>query len=85
MREKIDLKMPVIGILRGVEESFFGEIMAASFAANLVLLELIPKAAFYLLPARAWELGFGGILAGGGQWEMKGRPRIRPGDRILFL
>jgi peptidoglycan/LPS O-acetylase OafA/YrhL len=37
--------------------------MAVSFAANLVLLEFIPKAAFYLLPARAWELGFGGILA----------------------
>jgi len=37
--------------------------MAASFAVNLVLLEFIPKAAFYLLPARAWELGIGGLLA----------------------
>ena len=53
--------------------------MAASFVANLVLLELIPKAAFYLLPARAWELGFGGILALSHEPAERPVPRRRVG------
>lgn len=40
MRGKIDLKVPVIGILRGVEQSFFGELLAASFAAGLEAIEV---------------------------------------------
>ncbi|SFJ40041.1 acyltransferase family protein [Caulobacter sp. UNC279MFTsu5.1] len=34
-----------------------------SFAGSIVLTHLNPKAAFYLLPTRAWELGLGAILA----------------------
>ncbi|WP_066701081.1 acyltransferase family protein [Sphingobium amiense] len=37
-----------------------------SFAASLLLLHADPKAAFYLLPPRAWELGIGVSLA---VWE----------------
>jgi len=37
--------------------------MAVSFACNLVFMRLSPKASFFLLPARAWELGAGGLLA----------------------
>jgi len=34
-----------------------------SFAGSIGLTHLDPKAAFYLLPTRAWELGLGAILA----------------------
>jgi peptidoglycan/LPS O-acetylase OafA/YrhL len=34
-----------------------------SFAGSIALTHLSPKAAFYLLPTRAWELGLGAILA----------------------
>lgn len=34
-----------------------------SFAGSLVLMEVQPTAAFYLLPTRAWELGIGAALA----------------------
>ena len=37
--------------------------MFASFGVNLALLRLSPKASFFLLPARAWELGVGGVIA----------------------
>jgi 2-dehydro-3-deoxyphosphogluconate aldolase/(4S)-4-hydroxy-2-oxoglutarate aldolase len=36
----MELKVPVIGILRGVESDFFGEIMQTSFAAGLTALEV---------------------------------------------
>ncbi|MEZ5342066.1 MAG: acyltransferase family protein [Acidimicrobiales bacterium] len=38
-------------------------VMAASFAYAVWLMERSQPMAFYLLPARAWELGAGGILA----------------------
>ncbi|MFA7382536.1 MAG: hypothetical protein WC001_03725 [Desulfurivibrionaceae bacterium] len=34
------LDIPVIGILRGVEDDFFGEVMQTSFAAGLTALEI---------------------------------------------
>jgi peptidoglycan/LPS O-acetylase OafA/YrhL len=34
-----------------------------SFAGSIALTHLNPKAAFYLLPTRAWELGLGAVLA----------------------
>lgn len=34
-----------------------------SFAGSIALTHLNPKAAFYLLPTRAWELGLGAIVA----------------------
>ena len=36
----MDLSPPVIGILRGIEAHFFGEVMAASFAAGLQAIEV---------------------------------------------
>jgi peptidoglycan/LPS O-acetylase OafA/YrhL len=38
-------------------------IMLSSFALNLLFMGLSPKASFFLLPSRAWELGFGGLIA----------------------
>ncbi|GAM99402.1 O-antigen acetylase [alpha proteobacterium U9-1i] len=38
-------------------------LIAASFAVALVMLRFDPQGAFYLLPARAWELGIGALLA----------------------
>ena len=40
-----------------------GAIMLGSFAFNLVLMSISPKASFLLLPSRAWELGAGGLVA----------------------
>jgi len=36
----MQLDVPVIGILRGVEAAFFGEIMTASFSAGLQAIEV---------------------------------------------
>ena len=36
----MEFEVPVIGILRGVEGGFFGEVMQASFAAGLVAMEV---------------------------------------------
>ncbi len=36
----MDLEVPVIGILRGVEGDFFGEVMQASFAGGLLAMEV---------------------------------------------
>ncbi|MEP6638490.1 MAG: acyltransferase family protein [Chloroflexota bacterium] len=40
-------------------------VVAASFAANLIVTEAAANWAFYSLPTRAWELGLGGLLAAG--------------------
>lgn len=36
---------------------------AASFCLNLALMRISPKASFFLLPPRAWELGAGALVA----------------------
>ncbi|MBA3007746.1 MAG: hypothetical protein KJ900_10725 [Proteobacteria bacterium] len=36
----MELEVPVIGILRGVEGDFFGDIMQVSFAAGLLAMEI---------------------------------------------
>src|SRR5258707_1558856 len=38
-------------------------VVAASFVLNVREIEATPKAAFFLLKTRAWELGLGGVLA----------------------
>lgn len=38
-------------------------IIFASFALNLIIENYSPKASFFLLPTRAWELAMGGFLA----------------------
>lgn len=40
-----------------------GTLMTASFALNVALMPISPKASFFLLPPRAWEMGVGGLLA----------------------
>lgn len=44
-----------------------------SFALSLVLMDGSPEAAFYLLPARAWELLVGALLALGGVPRIESR------------
>jgi peptidoglycan/LPS O-acetylase OafA/YrhL len=46
-----------------VRIGLFIALAAASFALNLVFMAVSPKASFFLLPARAWELVAGGLLA----------------------
>jgi peptidoglycan/LPS O-acetylase OafA/YrhL len=38
-------------------------LIVVSFGLNLALMRLSPKASFFLLPTRAWELGVGGLIA----------------------
>lgn len=38
-------------------------LLLVSFVVNLALMRISPKASFFLLPPRAWELGIGGVLA----------------------
>ncbi|MCP3852935.1 MAG: acyltransferase [Gammaproteobacteria bacterium] len=38
-------------------------IIIVSFVLNLILPIVSPKASFFLLPTRAWELGIGGVLS----------------------
>lgn len=40
-----------------------GALMAVSFGLNLALFAVSPKASFFMLPPRAWELGIGGMVA----------------------
>ncbi|MDB4945221.1 MAG: hypothetical protein JWP97_4755 [Labilithrix sp.] len=40
-----------------------GGLLLGSFVAAMLLAHVSPKAAFFLLPARAWELAAGGLLA----------------------
>jgi peptidoglycan/LPS O-acetylase OafA/YrhL len=47
-----------LGLIAGV-----GVLWLASFAANVIWLEGLPDAVFYLLPFRAWELLTGSLLA----------------------
>ena len=42
---------------------FIATIMLGSFAVNLGLMGVSPKASFFLLPPRAWELVAGGLIA----------------------
>lgn len=39
--------------------------VVCSLAASIIMVKLAPSQAFYLLPYRAWELGFGALLAVG--------------------
>ncbi len=52
-----------------------GLVSLASFLLCLPLTKAAPSAAFYLLPARIWELGLGALIAAGAA------PRLAPGFR----
>lgn len=64
-------------LLRFVPQRFILHVLAlatlVSFVLSIVLTQHRPMAAFYLLPARAWELGIGGLLALGGREWARGR------------
>ncbi|WP_076072100.1 acyltransferase family protein [Sphingomonas montana] len=51
-------------------------VVALSFVIGAVMVTRSPAAAFYLLPARTWELALGGLVAAGG-FPTIARPRIR--------
>lgn len=51
-------KLPVKGVMAAL-----GGVCAASLVIALYWTEARPAAAFYLIPARAWELGVGALLA----------------------
>ena len=38
-------------------------VIVASFVASLLITDIAPSTAFYMLPTRAWQLGAGGLLA----------------------
>ncbi len=42
-----------------------GVVLAASFAASVLITDVSPSWAFYMLPTRAWQLAAGGLLAVG--------------------
>ena len=48
---------------RGVALLTLTLLICASFLLNLGVMEISPKASFFLLPTRAWEMGLGGLLA----------------------
>jgi peptidoglycan/LPS O-acetylase OafA/YrhL len=50
-------------------------LIAASIAAALAFYFIKPQAAFYLLPARAWQLALGGLVAVGGFPTLRGTAR----------
>jgi peptidoglycan/LPS O-acetylase OafA/YrhL len=45
-----------------------GTVFVLSFGACLVVTEMAPTWAFYMLPTRAWQLATGGLLAIGAVW-----------------
>jgi hypothetical protein len=53
-----------------------GGLLVLSFLANLAAMSISPKASFYLLPPRAWELGLGGLIA---LLERRGHLRLAAG------
>ena len=76
VEEQFYLVLPfLLFALRGVKARtailavFF--LTAASFALCLVYTDTAPMTAFYLIQARAWELGIGVMLA---IWMASGRP-----------
>jgi peptidoglycan/LPS O-acetylase OafA/YrhL len=71
VEEQFYLVLPfvMLAMVKIRRESVLSMLIAGSllsFVASLLLLPLDPKAAFYLLPPRAWELGIGAALA---VWE----------------
>lgn len=48
---------------RATRLGLLGALLLLSFFLNLALVSVSPKASFFLLPPRAWELGLGGIVA----------------------
>lgn len=79
VEEQFYIVVPVLLALlvRLVPARFIVTVLAVatvlSFILSIVLTDFRAVAAFYLLPARAWELGIGGLLALGGREWARGR------------
>lgn len=79
VEEQFYIVVPVLFalLLRFVPRRYIVHVLALvtliSFILSIVLTQHRPMAAFYLLPARAWELGIGGLLALGGREWARGR------------
>ena len=58
--------------------------VAVSLVAAIVMVRIAPSTAFYMLPFRAWELGFGALLAVGAVPAMR-RPALRELSAVLGL
>jgi peptidoglycan/LPS O-acetylase OafA/YrhL len=89
VEEQFYLLLPVLMLaiarVGGPPATLILALCGVSFAASIVLTHLDPKAAFYLLPTRAWELGLGVALA---VMEKRGcAPRISgwTADGVAFL
>ncbi|MBW8859784.1 MAG: acyltransferase, partial [Caulobacter sp.] len=68
VEEQFYIVFPILVLLcLRIKPRLFMPILVAgtlvSFAGSIALTHLNPKAAFYLLPTRAWELGLGAVLA----------------------
>lgn len=57
------LALAAIGNRQRALTALCAGVTAISFALSVIMLRTAPAAAFYLLPARAWELGVGAMLA----------------------
>ena len=68
VEEQFYLLWPVILIYLGrfqfkIKLILVGSLIIGSFVFNLALMSITPKASFFLLPPRAWELGVGCLVA----------------------
>ncbi|GGC08438.1 acyltransferase [Novosphingobium endophyticum] len=58
---------------RRLLKQFVWAAVLVSLAASEIVVRLWPSQAFYLIPYRAWELGFGALLAVGALPSLRGR------------
>jgi peptidoglycan/LPS O-acetylase OafA/YrhL len=68
VEEQFYLIWPMVVLLisrfeRRAAMAMLAVLIAGSFAINLILMDISPKASFFFLPARAWELGIGALVA----------------------
>jgi len=65
--------------------AMLGTLLGLSLVACVVLTYQKPEWGFYFLPARAWELLAGGILAGAGPFAFGEKPRLAVATPLLGL
>lgn len=57
------LLMGLFKLQAGKRGVVIATLIVASFSLSVLLMHISPKASFFLLPTRAWELAVGGVLA----------------------
>ena len=71
--------------------ALIGALLGLSFLLNLALFSVSPKASFFLLPPRGWELGVGGMVAlfeletPLAQWLTQGRRALCAGVGLVMI